>query len=110
MSGQAIARQIHLDCTSSPGQLPALPDAHLLGTILGLMTWKPWAFFWVAVAGWMNRPQQDVMAYLAEENGILREQLGHKRIIRNVAQKHRLGVAGNEADRDLLQYHGTLSW
>ncbi len=50
------------------------------------------------------------MAYLAEENGILREQLGHKRIIRNVAQKRRLGVAGNEADRDLLQYHGTLSW
>ena len=27
-------------------------------TILGLMTWKPWAFFMVALAGWMNRQQQ----------------------------------------------------
>jgi hypothetical protein len=74
------------------------------------MTWKPWAFLVAAVAGWMNRPPQDVRAYLAEENGLLRERFGHKRIIRNVARKRGLRVAGNEAGRDLLQYHGTLSW
>jgi len=43
------------------------------------------------------------MAYLAEENGLLWDRPGHKRISRIAAQKRRLRVAGNEADRDLLQ-------
>ena len=29
-----------------------------------------------AVAGWVNRHQQDVIEYLQEENRVLREQLG----------------------------------
>jgi hypothetical protein len=59
----------------------------------------------------LDKPStQDVMAYLAEENGLLRERLGHNRIIRNVAQKRSLGAAGNKADCDLLQHHGILSW
>ena len=28
------------------------------------MTWKPWTFFMVAIAGWMNRRQQDAISYL----------------------------------------------
>jgi hypothetical protein len=28
--------------------------------------WKPWTFVAVAVAGWMNRQQQEVIAYLTE--------------------------------------------
>jgi hypothetical protein len=32
----------------------------------------------VAVAGWMNRHQQDVIVYLQEENRVLLEQLGDK--------------------------------
>jgi hypothetical protein len=28
------------------------------------MTFKPWTFFLVAVAGWMNRQQQEVISYL----------------------------------------------
>jgi len=28
------------------------------------MKWKPWTFFAVAVAGWMNRQQQEVISYL----------------------------------------------
>ena len=31
-------------------------------------------------AGWVNRSQQDVIEYLEEENRILREQLGGKRL------------------------------
>jgi hypothetical protein len=30
----------------------------------------------LAIAGWMNRQQQKVIAYLCEENHILREKLG----------------------------------
>ena len=35
-------------------------------------------FFLIAVAGWISRHQQTVVAYLQEENHILLEQLGGK--------------------------------
>ena len=54
------------------------------------MTWTPWRFFLVAIAGWMNRQQQEAIAYLRTENRILREKLGQKRILLNVSQKRRL--------------------
>jgi hypothetical protein len=41
--------------------------------IISPMTWTPWRFMLVAIAGWTNRQQQDVIAYLTEENRILRE-------------------------------------
>ena len=51
----------------------------------------------VALAGWMNRQQQEVIEYLREENRILREKLGHKRIILNDSQKRRLTEYFEEA-------------
>jgi len=54
------------------------------------MTWTPWRFFLVAIAGWMNRQQQEAIAYLRTENRILREKLGQKRILLNMSQKRRL--------------------
>jgi hypothetical protein len=72
------------------------------------MTWKPWTFFLVAVAGWMNRQQQQVIEYLRTENSILREKLGHKRIILNDSQKRRLAAAAMKLGRDLLRQFGTL--
>ena len=72
------------------------------------MTWTPWRFFMVALAGWMNRQQQDVISYLREENRILREKLGHKRILLNPSQKARLATAGRKLGRDLLRQFGTL--
>ena len=72
------------------------------------MTWKPLQFLAVAIAGWMNRQQQDVISYLKEENRILREKLGHKRIILDAAQKRRLATAAMKVGRDLLRQCGTL--
>ncbi|MGB2823549.1 MAG: hypothetical protein WBF17_21395 [Phycisphaerae bacterium] len=72
------------------------------------MTWTPWQFFLVAIAGWMNRQQQDVISYLREVRRILREKLGHKRIILNDAQKRRLATAAKKVGRDLLRQCGTL--
>jgi len=72
------------------------------------MIWKPWTFFAVAIAGWMNRQQQEVISYLTEENRILREKLGHKRIILNDNQKRRLAAAGMKLGRGLLRQFGTL--
>jgi hypothetical protein len=37
-------------------------------------------FIVLAIAGWMNRQQQEVIEYLQTENRILREKLGQKRI------------------------------
>jgi hypothetical protein len=72
------------------------------------MTVKPWTFFAVAIAGWMNRQQQQVIEYLRTENQILREKLGHKRVILNVAQKQRLATAVMKLGKDLLRKWGTL--
>ena len=72
------------------------------------MTWTPWHFITVAIAGWMNRQQQEAIAYLQEENRILREKLGQKRILLNDAQKRRLASKGKAVGRRLLQQFGTL--
>ncbi len=38
-------------------------------------------FLMLIFAGWVNRGQQDVIEYLQEENRVLREQLGGKRLL-----------------------------
>ena len=81
-----------------------LPSA----TISGLMTFKPWTFFAVALAGWMNRQQQEAISYLRTENRILREKLGHKRLILNDYQRRRLATVGMKLGKDLLRQFGTL--
>jgi hypothetical protein len=85
-----------------------LPSHSSTATIPATMTWKPWTFFAVAIAGWMNRQQQEAISYLRVENQILREKLGHKRILLNTAQKRRLAVAAMKLPRDLLRMCGTL--
>jgi transposase InsO family protein len=72
------------------------------------MTWKPWYIFTVAIAGWMNRQQQDAIEYLRTENRILREKLGHRRIILDVSQKRRLARAAVKLGRDGLRELGTI--
>ena len=47
----------------------------------------PFQFLLVAVAGWMNRHQQRTIEYLREENRVLREQLGDRRLRFNDDQR-----------------------
>jgi len=72
------------------------------------MTWTPWRFFLVAIAGWMNPQQQEAIAYRRTENRVLRENLGQKRILLNVSQKRRLAAAAARLPRQLLREVGTL--
>ena len=72
------------------------------------MTWTPWHFIVMAIFGWMNREQHEVIDYLREENRILREKLGRKRIILNAAQKRRLATAAMKQGKDLLRRCSTL--
>ena len=52
-----------------------------------------------AVAGWVNRNQQDVIEYLEEENRVLREQLGGKRLLFTDAQRRRLAAKAKRVRR-----------
>lgn len=46
---------------------------------------EPMGMLLMMLAGWLNRHLQDVTEYLKQENKILREKLGGKRILLRVA-------------------------
>jgi hypothetical protein len=46
-----------------------------------VMKVKPMSMLLMMLAGWLNRHQQDVIEYLREENDVLRERIGTKRIL-----------------------------
>jgi len=52
----------------------------------------PFRFVLIAVAGWMNQQQQFAIDYLREENRVLREQLGDRRLRFNDDQRRRLAA------------------
>ena len=66
------------------------------------MRTRPWTMLLMMLAGWLNRHQQDVIEYLREENKILREKLGKKRIILNDNQRMRLARLGKRIGRKVL--------
>ncbi len=59
-------------------------------------------------AGWVNRSQQDVIEYLEEENRVLREQLGGKRLLLTDAQRRRLAAKAKVIGRKGLFKISTL--
>jgi len=59
-------------------------------------------------AGWVNRSQQDVIEYLQEENRVLRERLGGKRILFTDGQRRRLAAKAKAIGRKGLFEIGTL--
>jgi len=65
-------------------------------------TLQPWQVLLLAMAGWINRHQQAAIDYLREENRILLEQLGHRRIRFTDEQRRRLAVAGKAVGRKAL--------
>ena len=62
----------------------------------------PFQFLLVSVAGWMNQRQQQAIEYLREENRVLREQLGDRRMRFNDDQRRRLAVRAKGLGRKLL--------
>ena len=68
----------------------------------GTMKVQPWSMLLVMVAGWLNRHQQDVIEYLKEENKILREKIGTKRILLSDSQKIRLSRLAKKLGRKVL--------
>jgi putative transposase len=62
----------------------------------------------VALAGCVNRHQLDVIAYLREENRVLKEQLDGRRVRLTDAQRRRLAVNGHRLGRRVLGQVATL--
>ena len=62
----------------------------------------PWQILVAALSGWITRRQDAVVEFLREENGVLKQQLGGKRLRLNDAQRRRLAVRGKAIGRRAL--------
>jgi hypothetical protein len=67
------------------------------------MSVAPLQFLLLVFAGWVNRRQVELLEYLREENRILREQLGGRRLRFTDAQRRRLATKGQALGRRVLQ-------
>jgi hypothetical protein len=63
---------------------------------------NPFSFFLACLAGWLNQHQQIVIDYLTEENRVLREQIGHRRLHFTDDQRLRLAVRAKKLSRSAL--------
>jgi len=68
----------------------------------------PFRFVLIAVAGWMNQRQLQMIDYLREENRVLREQLGGQRVRLNDDQRRRLATKAKGLGRKLLAQVATI--
>jgi putative transposase len=72
------------------------------------MVLQPWQLLVAAMAGWINQHQQAVIDYLREENRVLKEQLGGRRLHLTDAQRRRLAAKGKAIGRRALEEVATL--
>ena len=65
----------------------------------------PFSFLVVSIAGWMNQRQQQVIEYLIEENRVLREQIGNRRMRFTNDQRCRLAARAKKLEGIKLKKH-----
>src|SRR5712692_7461546 len=68
----------------------------------------PFRFVLIAVAGWMNQHQLQIIDYLREENRVLRQQLGGRRLRLTDDQRRRLAAKAKTIARKLLREVATI--
>jgi hypothetical protein len=62
----------------------------------------PFSFLVVSMAGWINERQQQVIEFLVEENRVLREQIGSRRMRFTDDQRRRLAARAKKLGRKVL--------
>ena len=72
------------------------------------LTLDPFRLLLISLAGWLNQHQRDVIDYLEEENRVLREQLGNKRLRLNDDQRRRLAAQAKKLGWRVLHELKTL--
>jgi hypothetical protein len=98
-------KSIFTDPRGSPGQ------CHAAGNNVSFDMTKfldPFRFLLIAVSGWMNQQQLQLIDYLREENRVLREQLDKKRLRFNDDQRRRLAAKAKGLGRKLLREVTTI--
>src|SRR4051812_42865542 len=68
----------------------------------------PFRFLLITLSGWMNAHQLQAIEYLREENRVLREQLGQRRLRLTDNQRRRLAAKAKGLGRKLLAEFATL--
>src|SRR5262245_17867223 len=68
----------------------------------------PFSFLVVSLAGWLNQRQQQAIDYLIEENRVLREQIGRRRLRFNDNQRRRLAAKAKTLGRKVLAQIATI--
>src|SRR5215468_10817175 len=68
----------------------------------------PFSFLILSIAGWLNQRQQHVIEYLVEENRVLRQQIGSRRLLFTDDQRRRLAVKAKKLGRKVLAEVATL--
>src|SRR2546427_1882377 len=68
----------------------------------------PFSFLVVSVAGWLNQRQEHVIEYLVEENRVLREQIGDRRMRFSDNHRRRLAAKAKKLGRKLLAQVATI--
>jgi hypothetical protein len=63
---------------------------------------NPLSFVIACLAGWLSEHQQRCIEYLTEENRVLREQIGDKKLRFTDDQRRRLAVRAKELSRSVL--------
>jgi transposase len=71
-------------------------------------TFDPLRLLVISVAGWLGQQQRDAIDYLREENRVLREQLGDRRLRLNDNQRRRLAAKAKGLGRRVLREIATI--
>src|SRR5258708_39856816 len=61
-----------------------------------------------AMTGWLDRQERQAIAYLMEENRVLRRQLGPQRLRFTDADRRRLAIRGHRLGRQVLHQIATI--
>ena len=69
---------------------------------------QPWHVALASLAGWLNRQQQEIIAYQQTEIQVFRELAGPKRLLLNDDQRRRLAVKAKALGRQTLEEIGSL--
>src|SRR5215469_6317776 len=77
-------------------------------TVEQLSLLDPFRFVLISIAGWMNQQQQQAIDYLREENRVLREQLGGRRLRFTDDQRRRLAARAKGLGRRALSQIATI--
>jgi hypothetical protein len=71
-------------------------------------SFRPVRFLPIAVSRWMNQRQLQVIDYLREENRVLREQLGDRRLCLSDHRRRRLAAKAQVLGRKVLDQIATI--